>query len=65
MKACKRCGKPITFAQDWLGRWVVLDVRPPEWRRESYVEIEREHFVSVFRHVCEVEIRNRKDDFGK
>ena len=49
---CKYCGERIEFMKNWRGKPIVLDPYPPEWRKESYVEVEMEVFVSVFRHVC-------------
>ena len=51
-KACKQCGKPISFIQNWLGHWVVLEVVPQEYQKKSYVEVRREEFVPVIRHEC-------------
>lgn len=53
MKECRDCGKPIGLIQNWRGQWVVLDPNPPDWIKQSWVEVSMEHFIPIFRHVCE------------
>lgn len=49
---CQNCGAPITFMQDWRDRWIILDANPEDGDRESFLEIQKGVFVSVFRHTC-------------
>jgi hypothetical protein len=55
---CHRCGELIDFVERWrpgerLARqWVVVDINPDPLAIESYVEVEHEMFISVFRHKC-------------
>ena len=52
MPECNRCGKPIDFVENWLGRWVVLERYPQKDHKQTYVEVKREQFVLVHRHEC-------------
>jgi hypothetical protein len=61
MATCKDCGVEVTFMQNWREQWVVIEVEPPEQRRESYVEVEMEVFVSVFRHECPVRAKAKRE----
>jgi hypothetical protein len=50
---CKTCEREV----EWVARWwcdaiVLCDIEPDEATRESFVEVEPEVFVSVFRHLC-------------
>jgi hypothetical protein len=59
MAACKYCGTSIEFVERHRrsprqpARWVVVETDPDPLAIESYVEVEDEVFVSVFRHKCE------------
>lgn len=53
MSECLKCGAPIVFVQRWTGGWVACDPEPWDGARESFVEVELENFVSVFRHDCQ------------
>lgn len=50
---CRACGARIEFISDWRGRLIVLDARPSDLRRPTYVEREMGEFVEVHRHECE------------
>lgn len=57
MRTCSRCNRSIAFAQRWNSpQWVVCEVEfePDKHYRESFVEVEPDAFVSVFRHDCEI-----------
>lgn len=60
MSQCVDCGEEIEFVRNWRGQWVVLDPDPPEWVKESYVEVAMDEFVSVFRHQCEARKKSEK-----
>jgi hypothetical protein len=55
---CKECGVLIDFVERWRPgermkpRWVVVETHPDPLAIESYVEVDKEVFVSVFRHKC-------------
>jgi hypothetical protein len=58
MPACKHCGAAIDFVERWRPserlerRWVVVETDPDPLAIESYVEVAKEEFVTVFRHKC-------------
>ena len=60
MSQCVDCGEKIEFRRNWRGQWVVLDPDPPEWVKESYVEVAKGEFVSVFRHQCEARKKSER-----
>jgi hypothetical protein len=55
---CNKCGGRIDFVPRWRPserleqRWVVIDPEPDPLAIESFVEVAKETFVSVFRHKC-------------
>jgi hypothetical protein len=55
---CQACGAFIDFVERWRPserlkpRWVVVETRPDPLAIESYVEVDNEVFVTVFRHKC-------------
>lgn len=61
MTECLKCGQPILFVKRWWSsdpdrpQWVVCDEFPDELANESYVEVEKEFFVTVCRHKCRAE----------
>ena len=58
---CRDCGAAVIFRRNWLGRWSLIDPNPPEWRRMTYLEVSKDEFVEVYRHVCEAEPKTKKE----